>query len=723
MTERRRIRTLLDHVGLAGQVGAVILTMLTLTLGAQVKDRAEVQLQAAIKLQLVEGDLKGAITQFKKLSEDSNPEVAALALLHLADCYDTLGQAEARPTYEKVVRQYPNQTKVVADARTWLDAHGAGERSAPNLREERLWTGDGARTPSRPSADGRYVAFVDSKAGYGNVAVRDLLTGENHLLTRDASSNAWTNGPVMSLDGKRIAYRWVGGKDDSIRVISSDGTQRKTLARRPEYGDFLSAWSPDGTSIAAVHYNSSTDGTKQIILISTNDGSIKTLKSLGWQQEPTVGGFSPDGRFLVYSQRPDGGRETVFAIAVDGGGEIALVQNSANNRSPVWSHDGTHVVFLSDRSGSASLWSIAVQDGRPVGEPTLVKGNVGSMNPLGFTKDGSFHYSKLNLWRDAYVADIDATTLAMSKPTLVADRLVGANFSPALSPDGSYVAFFRNVPDPDAGHSLMVRSMKDGVERVVGPVPGLIPVFNSLLWFPDNRSVLLLARVARPLSDQLEFRVIDIETGATRSSFDAPRGIFNTAALSPDGRTLYYTYMAPNESSGGGPADLKSVRLMKRRLDTGNEVELYHAMSTGVACFGLTVSSDGTTLAFQLTVPEPGNSGRTQTGRSIFVMPVDGGVPHEIYRTTIDNISSEGAMIWTKDQRHLIVSAKCGAAEVELCAIPADGGTLRSLGFGMLATKTRMLSSDGRRLFFTGEARNPELWVVRNLLSAQAKAR
>jgi hypothetical protein len=80
-------------------------------------------------------------------------------------------------------------------------------------------------------------------------------------------------------------------------------------------------------------------------------------------------------------------------------------------------------------------------------------------------------------------------------------------------------------------------------------------------------------------------------------------------------------------------------------------------------------------------------------------------------------------MIWTKDGKHLIVTATCGPGGAQLCAIPAEGGSLRPLGLGMLEITTRMISSDGRRLAFTHETRSPELWVIRNLLTATTTAR
>jgi Tol biopolymer transport system component len=568
------------------------------------------------------------------------------------------------------------------------------------------------------------VAFVDWTSGYGNLAIRDLREGKNWLVTRNAAPNAWATIPLMAPDGKQIAYQWVDGSDYSIRIIASDGTHMRVLASRREYGDMLGAWSPDGKQIAAIHYNSRGDLTKQIILISVKDGSITPLKTVGWS-EPSIGGFSPDGHYLVYSQPGEGGRPSaIFALAVDGRREIPLVQNSSNNWSPAWSSDGSRVVFISDRSGSARLWAIRVQAGRPVGEPEPVHANVDAdgIRPLGFTKDGSYHYRAGNLWRDAYTADIDPATLVISRPAPVTDRFVGSNQHPVLSPDGRHVAFFRYTEGPNAGHSLMVRAMANGEERVVRPLTDFIEPWANLVWFPDSRSVLMLARTDD--GRRFQFQAIDIESGTVRSLFETPQGIFPIAALSPDGKVLYYTHTDRNASSGGGPGDLKSIRLVKRQLETGVELELHRATSTGIAFFGLTVSRDGSKLAFLANVPErKGYAGGFQAGRSIFVMSAAGGTPREIYHSTVYDLSHHGAMIWNSDGRNLIVSAKCGSQRYQLCAIAEEGGALRPLGVEIQETTSRMMSTDGRRIFFTGATRSPELWVIRKLLPQIASTR
>jgi len=679
------------------------LLALALTLDAQVEDRPEVLLQAAIKQELVEGDLKGAIEQFKKIAQNSSPEVAAQALLHMAACYDKLGQTEARTTYERVVREFPNQKNAVAEARAWLDAHGANTSQQAGLRVEQIWTGPDVDLGGQPSADGRYLPFVDWIAGteIGNVAVRDLRTGDKRLLTDSTDDYALT--PVSSPDGKQIAYAWGLGRGDcTIRLIGFDGTRMRVLTHDgPGNYTLLAAWSQDSKYIAAVRHNS-VDRTAAIVLISTADGSIRQLKSTGWRS-PDIGGFSPDGRFLVYSLEndPTAGGGGVFALATDGSRETPLVQGSANDRAPSWSPDGRRVFFLSDRTGTAGLWSIRIANGQPDGSPELMRPNIGNVNPMGFARDGSFYYGTNNLQTDAYTAEFDQETLTIAEPVPVTDRFVGNNRDPEFSPDGKSVAFLRRRANAEE-FELVVRSSMTGEERTLTTLTHTYAA-RTLQWFPDSRSLLVHGKV----NNRTTFRQVEIESGNARMLFEGPYEIWGTAALSPDGKALFYSIGEQG----------RTARLVKRHLETGQETELYRAPCDCVGYYGLTVSPDGSRLAFAVNVADK---------RALMIMPADGGTPREIYRSGYDYgfIFPQGAMTWAKDGRHLIVTAKCGPGEDHrLCAIPTEGGELKPLGLRMQRIPTRMLSPDGRRIAFTGATQKQELWVIRNLLSELAGAR
>jgi Tol biopolymer transport system component len=139
-----------------------------------------------------------------------------------------------------------------------------------------------------------------------------------------------------------------------------------------------------------------------------------------------------------------------------------------------------------------------------------------------------------------------------------------------------------------------------------------------------------------------------------------------------------------------------------------------------VALFGLTASPDGTMLAFAPnTMPEGGQPQQ----RVLMIMPTSGGRPREVLRSS--RLTIANAMSWTKDSRHLILTARApGAADDEgqhqVYALPVEGGELKPLGLSMERIASRMVSADGQHIAFTAETRKQELWVIRNLLSEPA---
>nr|MCU0256752.1 tetratricopeptide repeat protein [Vicinamibacterales bacterium] len=96
---------------------------------AQPPSRPEVALQAAIKTETIDGDLKAAIEMYRQLADGTDRAVAAQALVRMGQCYERMGQsqvAEARKAYERLVRDFGDQGAMVAQARARLSAIGIG---------------------------------------------------------------------------------------------------------------------------------------------------------------------------------------------------------------------------------------------------------------------------------------------------------------------------------------------------------------------------------------------------------------------------------------------------------------------------------------------------------------------------------------------------------------------------------------------------------------------
>ena len=109
--------------------GAALLIMCVAV--AQQAERADLMMEAAARKERVDGDLKAAIEEYRKVASRfaKQPEVAAKALLQMGQCQEKLGQAEARKSYERVVKEYASAGEYAAQARTQIGRASCRERA------------------------------------------------------------------------------------------------------------------------------------------------------------------------------------------------------------------------------------------------------------------------------------------------------------------------------------------------------------------------------------------------------------------------------------------------------------------------------------------------------------------------------------------------------------------------------------------------------------------
>jgi tetratricopeptide (TPR) repeat protein len=138
--------------------------------------------QKALVKERAEGDLKGAIPMFQRMVREAgaNRELAAKALVEMGGCYEKLGQGEAQKAYQRVLRDYADQSAEANEARARLAALSGGAKSNEMVMR-RIWVGPDVDTEGAPSSDGKYLPYVDWSTG--DLAIRDLATGENHHIT------------------------------------------------------------------------------------------------------------------------------------------------------------------------------------------------------------------------------------------------------------------------------------------------------------------------------------------------------------------------------------------------------------------------------------------------------------------------------------------------------------------------------------------------------------
>lgn len=673
---------------------------------ARMLDESNQNLPEAIKL----------YSQVVKQAQEQRA-LAARAQYRVGLLYERLGRkAEAQRAFQAVVNQYADQSDVVRQAQAKLPssmrAKSASTGNATGLAVRQIWAGPGADGMGQPSPDGRFLSFVDWDTG--DLAIRDLTTGENRRLTNKGSwqqSKEEAEESIFSPDGKQLAYIWIN-KDESsdLRLIGVDGSGLRVL-----YKNYVMPrdWSPDGKYILA----ESTKGLNhpiQIVLISVADGSVRVLKTAPSFIPGIPGGamsFSPDGRYIVYGTRSREGADErdIFLLSIDGSLDVPLVQHPADDYVLGWAPDGKSILFASDRSKTIDAWIIPIANGKPQGTPEMVKRDIGRIWPLGFTPNGTFYYSlSVSTTSDLYIATLAPETAKLvGTPTPARLRFTGSNIGLNLSRDGRNLVY-RSSGQMKGGSgardTLYIQNLETGEHREVHTS---LFRFSPPFWFPDGKH--LLVRGVSTTGNPIGIYKIDAQTGETVQVVPEQNGELKIVPiLAPDGKAVFY------QSKGG---------LWRYNFETGEAKEIYHAPRPGSTTF-TSVRPPATpreTEHFTANVaPSPDNQQLAFTfERSLLIVPATGGEPRELLNLK----SSEMFVIphtlaWTSDGRYLLF-AKRQDKQYELWRIPATGGEPQRLGPLMEGFRDLCIYPDGQRIIFSvdrGPGSQAEIWVMENFL-------
>jgi TolB protein len=287
----------------------------------------------------------------------------------------------------------------------------------------------------RPAKEG----FVPYRDYIGSVLeLLDIETGRRQIVR---SSPQPFEAPNWTTDGSALIYNTSGRSEERGRLHRFDLATRQSsmidtgFAVRNNNDHVLSF---DG-SLLAISDQSATGGQSTIYTLPALGGTPKRITP---KTPSYLHGWSPDGKFLVYT----GGRNDeydIYKIASDGSGEeIRLTDNKGLDDGPEYSPDGKYIYFNSTRSGTMQIWRM-----KPDGK-----------DPEPITSD---EYN---------------------------------NWFPHLSPDGRQIAFlsFGKEVDP-ADHpyykQVTIRLMpaEGGAARVIAYVYGGQGTINVPSWSPDGR--------------------------------------------------------------------------------------------------------------------------------------------------------------------------------------------------------------------------------------------
>ena len=193
------------------------------------------------------------------------------------------------------------------------------------------------------------------------------------------------------------------------------------------------------------------------------------------------------------------GQSDLWVVNADGTGARQVTNDKEDERAPGWSPDGSRLVFMSSRSGSADVWIVPAQGGAP--ERLTEKTNAPDETRFdaSWSPDGRTIAYVSN--RSDYLADDLWVVDVGSKVSRRLSLDVHVMASPSWSPDGKYLAFHA-VPRSGFWHSdtsdIYLAEMPAGTVRRL-PMNTFASDANGgarLVWSANSKSLVLHLRVA-----------------------------------------------------------------------------------------------------------------------------------------------------------------------------------------------------------------------------------
>jgi Tol biopolymer transport system component len=186
-----------------------------------------------------------------------------------------------------------------------------------------------------------YKDYIGSK-----MEILDVQTGLRKVIYESKVS---FEAPNWTHDGKFLIYNSKG----KLYRISVDGGQPEEIntgfatANNNDHG-----LSFDGKMLAISHHAADREGKSTVYILPVSGGEPKVITD----KSPSYWhGWSPDGKYLIYTGERDGVFD-IYRKPVAGGSEVRLTSTPGLDDGSEYSPDGKYIYFNSNRTGTMQIW-------------------------------------------------------------------------------------------------------------------------------------------------------------------------------------------------------------------------------------------------------------------------------------------------------------------------------------------------------------------------------
>jgi Tol biopolymer transport system component len=448
------------------------------------------------------------------------------------------------------------------------------------------------------------------------------------------------------------------------------------------------------------------------------DRTGKVIETVGEPGEYRGVDASPDGRRVAaHTHTGAGGDVWVFARNGEGTRLVAEATGVQDNAHPIFSPDGTKVVYSSLRDGASGLYVKAL-DGS--GSEERVHSSGRTVVPMSWSPDGK----SIVFWENTGFEWVLPLTGDRTPVRLIAGDN-GQSSHSQISPDGKWIVY-------NAGGNIWVRAFPNGVKAVqVSVENGVFP-----RWRGDSREIyyessasfgMIMAVAVTPTADSLEVAKPQPLFDSEYINFGHPSN-YHTFAVSADGQRFLIPRPEPDSlvvldregksrtlatDNWGDPhvsPDGKRVAAFRGNrsvwvMDIAGGDRRQIGKLNGPQDFAVSLawSRDGTQVAFIAIDLAIGKD-------VLYLASADGAAPAKQLRT-FEGIAGQLLGFTADDGSLLYFSAQTAGDTLLRIPLAADAAPVQ-LARGATGMLGPRLSPDGQRLAYHTNANNKnEIWV------------
>ncbi|HUF76037.1 MAG TPA: protein kinase [Longimicrobiales bacterium] len=414
-----------------------------------------------------------------------------------------------------------------------------------------------ARLAALPGGAGLLLTLVFSNTSTDNrVVLLDLATGDTAMIVRDGFDAQWVSSG-------QLVYAHSGG---ALYALPFDARRLQATGPPVPVVDDVAVFqnvggrfsvSPNGILAYARGSSAGLNALYSFALVSPT-GGVERLRLDPTDHQDAA--LSPDGSRLAYTR--DG---HIWIYDLDRGTNRQLTEEGENHHNPIWSPDGSEVVFTATRPETIG-GELYVRRADGADSARHVGGR--PENPDDFAtqwlEDGTI------LFDGQGTPDIYRVSGTGERPAEAVLQADWVEMAPKVSPDGQWFAYMSNE-DGGVPH-LFMRRWPDlsGKTQLTSGETGISAGDNGLVWAADSRTLHFL-RERRLWTATL--------TGSGPASFELrDTGVDMPGPLwdrHPDGRLLVHV-TADDESGAGDDAQTPQlvvvanwIRALEERLGAG----------------------------------------------------------------------------------------------------------------------------------------------------------